>query len=1273
MHIGCILGVDTCHATSSLSLSHLTEGEGAELSREEVAGGGTASPRRARSKRGRGGGPPGGMAAFGPRPGSAPAGAGRGGRGGRGGRPGGLAEGLAEGLAVVGLGLAGGAGAGAEAGAEQPEAGKKGCSLGNREARVFAGRDAGPSGQGALRSGDVDRGGEREPGNVVLQLRQWLAVHRQLHRPPLLTLLRALCAGLPPGGPRGRLGLPQALEARVGGGRPRTPSAAAGGLGASADEILLKKLGKLADSLGPGDFAASLDVSLLRLSAGSDAGDDEGSEDEDMGEGASAMQRWAAQRRRAIQRAAVKKELMRRAVLMPRENYDDTDEGGFRRSSSDGVWLPAPKSRPRTPSGAEEGGTDDGGGRVCVLATEFGEAWRLMCQKEEASGKRPALHRPLSGRELETLFRKYGVKQRNGTVTLDVLEFAELVTGSRDSAGSSGPSKDGHGRGGFGKTPHSLRGPPLLGDDIGDAKIFAPPCRSGLSAPNFFDGPQAESCLHRPFSQLQLEYCYGYNAEVRHSVLLTRSGSILFPCAALCVLAKTSGGRAAGGKCRTKQEFFMGHDDDVTAVALDTSRTRAASGQMGSTPYVCVWDTARKQELARLPCRKGSRAIEALGFCKSGRFVAAVAADNRHEVHIWDWQKQMLVFCAPTVPGEPGYVRGLVWNTAPGGNEDAFLTFGVKHIKFWQPGEDTLGAGATSLWECRLPQWGGAKMADVNCATFLPTGLVATGHPSGDLYLWKNCRVVRTVSMHPAPGGKGLCSMKLHVNKVEGTVALISAGGDGAIRRTLLTGASSTAKVEAALHAAGAAVAPFSKLPESSSGRPQQICSVDFLSGPNGQYRLAAGTRLGDVWEVKQLDRGSAGGNRGREAGGEEAPLASEVGKGKGQVFSNGGKEKSATSNSLDTSIAAADTRLVTEGHAGKVTSSVFSPDLPYIFATGSYLGEVALWNAISHRRLHTFRFSGRVSAIAFRPKSHELAVGLERGTLLIFDARVRGPPLHKIRCGQQRLSVLQYSPDGSALAVGSAEMDVHLLRPGNQYRRFAHCTGHSGTVTAVDFSADGSVIQSCSNAYEILFFDVKTGRLLVQPQRDTKWASWTMKIGFPVMGIWTEADGSNINSVCVNPAGDLLATSDDYGYVTLFNYPTVFKGAVGDKSGGHAAHVMQVRFNSDGRWLISAGRRDKAALQWKVVKRETPLQPLAVPSARAISISERMLRREPAGNEYARKRLLLLEEELRKELAKAQTKPIRKVVAKAPAGKRWGALDGTGKTMGWLEGPEDK
>ena len=306
-----------------------------------------------------------------------------------------------------------------------------------------------------MRAGDFDRGGVREPGNLVLQLRQWLAVHRQLHRPPRVTLLRELCAGLPKGVARGSLGLPRALEAQVTGARARTAAAAApGDAGASADEVLLKKLSKLSESLAPGELSASLDVSLLRVSLESaDVGDGEGDGDEEEDGDVSASQRWAARRRRAIQRATVKKELMRRAVLMPRENYDDSDEGGFRRSSSDGVWLPAPKPRARTPAasataGGAEGGEAGGvGERVFLSAVELGESWRLMCQKEEASGKRATLHRPLSGPELEALFRKYGEK-RGGLVVIDVLDFSELVTGARDSAGDAASEAGKRGGGG---------------------------------------------------------------------------------------------------------------------------------------------------------------------------------------------------------------------------------------------------------------------------------------------------------------------------------------------------------------------------------------------------------------------------------------------------------------------------------------------------------------------------------------------------------------------------------------------------------------------------------------------------------------------------------------------------------------------------------------------------------------------------------------------------------------------------------------------------------
>ena len=106
----------------------------------------------------------------------------------------------------------------------------------------------------------------------------------------------------------------------------------------------------------------------------------------------------------------------------------------------------------------------------------------------------------------------------------------------------------------------------------------------------------------------------------------------------------------------------------------------------------------------------------------------------------------------------------MLWNWTPGGREDEFVTFGAKHVRFWR--------GRNGRWAPQGPQWGAAAPQDVNCAAFLPLGLVATGHPSGEVYLWRDRRVVRTVAVHPGPaGGLGVGCMKLHVNKADARVA----------------------------------------------------------------------------------------------------------------------------------------------------------------------------------------------------------------------------------------------------------------------------------------------------------------------------------------------------------------------------------------------------------------------------------------------------------------------------------------------------------------------
>jgi echinoderm microtubule-associated protein-like 1/2 len=99
------------------------------------------------------------------------------------------------------------------------------------------------------------------------------------------------------------------------------------------------------------------------------------------------------------------------------------------------------------------------------------------------------------------------------------------------------------------------------------------------------------------------------------------------------------------------------------------------------------------------------------------------------------------------------------------------------------------------------------------------------------------------------------------------------------------------------------------------------------------------------------------------------------------------------------------------------------------------------------------------------------------------------------------QVTALRFSPDGAVLAVATRDKLVHLLHVEHQYRRLGSCRGHSTAVIRMDFSADGSVLQTNDSARELLFWDVATAKQVRSPvsTRDLAWASWTCLYGWPV------------------------------------------------------------------------------------------------------------------------------------------------------------------------------
>lgn len=178
-------------------------------------------------------------------------------------------------------------------------------------------------------------------------------------------------------------------------------------------------------------------------------------------------------------------------------------------------------------------------------------------------------------------------------------------------------------------------------------------------------------------------------------------------------------------------------------------------------------------------------------------------------------------------------------------------------------------------------------------------------------------------------------------------------------------------------------------------------------------------------------------------------------------------------------------------------------------------------------------------------------------------------------------------------MASNDTFVEIYSIKPGGSYSRAARCAGHSSTVRHIDWAADSSCVQSNSAAYEILYHNPKTGKQVVETQRDTKWDTWTCVLGFPVMGIWPDgSDGTDVNAVCATRDEKYLVTAGDDGLVKLFNFPCVVEDAPHRAYRGHCSHVMCVRVNYSDRKVCSVGGKDRAVLQFKLVEIEPEPEP---------------------------------------------------------------------------------
>lgn len=254
-----------------------------------------------------------------------------------------------------------------------------------------------------------------------------------------------------------------------------------------------------------------------------------------------------------------------------------------------------------------------------------------------------------------------------------------------------------------------------------------------------------------PDLSIRLENAYGFKCQdLRNCVRYSNNDGIVYPCATIGVVMN---------KTTRAQRFFQKHTDAISAFTCSKDGSLAATGQIGFSPFVAVWETASCSCLKVLPDLQ-KNAVCCLRFSSSTTLLAVASLDRNHTISIYDWRSELAVsrFFA-------GSNRILAMCFSH--DDINFVTCGIKDIKMW---ENVLSRTPTS----KRPVLGeiGAWQPFLCCESFGSSVVIGTS--DGNLYAFEGANLRHAVKAHRT----AVSALDSSIDNV----LLVSGGKDGAVR-----------------------------------------------------------------------------------------------------------------------------------------------------------------------------------------------------------------------------------------------------------------------------------------------------------------------------------------------------------------------------------------------------------------------------------------------------------------------------------------------------------
>jgi WD40 repeat protein/predicted Ser/Thr protein kinase len=228
----------------------------------------------------------------------------------------------------------------------------------------------------------------------------------------------------------------------------------------------------------------------------------------------------------------------------------------------------------------------------------------------------------------------------------------------------------------------------------------------------------------------------------------------------------------------------------------------------------------------------------------------------------------------------------------------------------------------------------------------------------------------------------------------------------------------------------------------------------------------------------------------------------------------------------------------------GVVRALVFGPDGTWLLGGGDFEGELLLWDVATAQVRKRVRGVGkRVWSLALSPDGARVAVGNYDPTagwaMSVLDVATG----QEVGAGEG--IPFAFSPDGKWLAGRDADDKVVVLTDARTLRPVIHCPGHTGTINAIAFRADGRRFVSASRDRTVRLWDAATGECLRVFEGHT----------------------DEVLAVAFHPNGKRIASAGRDRAIWLWNPASDQEVA---RLPGHTNYVWSLAFSPDGETLIS-------------------------------------------------------------------------------------------------------